>query len=55
MLSNKKRIAARLNAKQSESAGLRVDTQGLNLMSQVVTCDEGMSPLMERFKRNLGN
>ena len=32
--------------------GLRVSTKGLNLMNQVVTCDEGMSPLMMRYVKN---
>lgn len=52
---SKKRMAARAQKKAETASGLRVSTQGLNLMSQVVTCDEGMSPLMERFTRNIGN
>ena len=32
--------------------GLKVETTGLSLMSNVVTCDAGMSPLMERFTLN---
>ena len=29
--------------------GLTINTKGLSLMTNVQTCDEGMSPLMLRF------
>lgn len=31
---------------------LKVNTNGLSLMSNVKACNEGMSPLMERFAMN---
>ena len=31
---------------------LKVNTEGLSLMSNVKACNEGMSPLMERFAMN---
>jgi hypothetical protein len=32
--------------------GLRINTNGLSLASNIKACNEGMSPLMERFQRN---
>lgn len=42
------------SGKQSKSSfgGLRINTNGLSLASNIKACNEGMSPLMERFQRN---
>ena len=36
-------------SKQQESNGFKINTMGLSLMTNVQTCDDGMSPLMQRF------
>ena len=38
--------------RKSQVRGLKVNTAGLSLMSNVQTCTEGMSPLMQRFTMN---
>ena len=38
--------------RKSHMKGLKVNTMGLSLMSNVQTCTEGMSPLMQRFTMN---
>ena len=37
---------------KSQMGGLRINTTGLSLASNIKACNEGMSPLMERFQRN---
>ena len=37
---------------KSQMGGLRINTNGLSLASNIKACNEGMSPLMERFQRN---
>ena len=37
---------------RGEISGLRIDTKGLSLGSNIKACSEGMSPLMQRFQRN---
>jgi len=36
-------------ARNQMIGGLRINTNGLSLASNVKACNEGMSPLMERF------
>lgn len=37
-----------INAKV-QMGGLRIETRGISLTSNIKACNEGMSPLMERF------
>ena len=37
---------------KSLMGGLRINTNGLSLATNIKACNEGMSPLMERFQRN---
>lgn len=37
-----------INAKV-QMAGLRIETRGISLTGNIKACNEGMSPLMERF------
>ena len=39
-------------SKKQMAGGLRIDTKGLNLAGNVFECNQGMSPLMERFNKN---
>ena len=39
-------------AGKSGLGGLRISTKGLSLASNITACNEGMSPLMQRFQRN---
>ena len=34
---------------KSQLGGLRISTKGLSLASSIKACNEGMSPLMQRF------
>lgn len=40
------------NSSSMGGLALKVNTAGLSLMSNVKACNEGMSPLMERFTMN---
>lgn len=39
-------------AGKNNTGGLRIETKGLSLATSVKACNEGMSPLMERFQRS---
>ncbi len=49
-LMKKKRIAQKTQKQKNPRGGLKINTIGLSLMTNVQTCDEGMSPLMLRFQ-----
>ena len=46
---NQAQEAANVNKLKVVDAGQPTEAQGLNLMRQVVTCDEGMSPTIDSF------
>ena len=61
LLKKKNKGLHKINAPSTDAPGfssrmpglaLKVNTEGLSLMSNVKACNEGMSPLMERFAMN---
>lgn len=45
----RKKNENKMQDRSNLAGGLRINTKGLNLAGNVVVCNEGMSPLMERF------